>query len=537
MKRHIVLCIAGLMSAAFLGSCESPEAPSAADGKIVLRFNPAPKSLMRSPGATVAAGFDSVVVNVYRPGSPPRKELSHGVALTNDNPIDVSVGCIAEAGKKVSVDLYVSTLLVYTGSASNVDVTAGHTTPVSIDVSAFYITALTLTPPIIPNGAAFTLHWPAAAAAASYRVEEAATLDFSNLVSVHSATDTTLDVHVGPGSHYFRVRPMTPFAQGLPTFPKYGYVTDGSGQVQVTDVSTAVIPEETITITGENLDYFGAQATIGTQALTLESVAWGQIVARVPRNATTNKVTVSSLLGSDTSNKDVVVQRVAYVSATGEYATAYIDLLAEYADDFGLSGVVSIPVAQLDTRDMSVFDIIIVAHDTGTQRTNWGGGQPARAAVIENSNANVIAIGKGGAVFLALISNAANVPTTTAIDADRSYFENDKSDAIFNTPHSVGGPDLAMCTAPASSLGFNIQSPYPAGVGLYASMGKNCLLGLCSPNDQWALADFRFKDPDGTPVVYFFWGYSSDPGLLTSNGSDCLGNVMNMLYKSVAPAD
>jgi hypothetical protein len=538
MKRHIVLLIAGLVSAGFLGSCESPEAPSTTDGKIVLRFEPAAKVASLQAGNMAASQFDSVVVNVFRPGTPLRLEVSKGAAITSDDPINIAVGCIAENGKKVGVDLYSGRTLLYHGSNPDVDVIAHQTTPVSIDVYSFYVSSLTLTPPIIPDGAAFTLHWPAVPAATKYRLEESATPDFATIASSQSPTDTTIDVHVAPGSHYFRVRPTSPYATGSATPSKFGYVTGSSNGVKITAVDDAVIPGETIKITGENLDYPGTQATIGTTALSIESSAWGEIVARAPRNATTGKVTVSSTLGSDTSNKEVVVQRIAYVSATGEYATAYINLLAQHADDFGQSGVVSVPVAQLDTRDMSVFDIIIVAHDTGTLRTNWGGGQPARAAVIENSNANVIAIGKGGAIFLSLISNAASVPTTNSIDADRSYFENDKSDAIFNTPHSVGGPDLTMCTAPTNSLAFSIGSPYPAGVALYASTGKNCnLLGICSPNDQWALADFRFKDPDGTLVVYFFWGYASDPGYLTNNGSDCLGNVMNMLYKSVAPVD
>jgi hypothetical protein len=231
-----------------------------------------------------------------------------------------------------------------------------------------------------------------------------------------------------------------------------------------------------------------------------------------------------------------VVQRVAYVSADGEFAAEYIALLATKSVDFGLSGVVSLPIEELDTRDMTVFDIIIVGPDTGTQRTNWGAGRPNRAAAIENSNANVIAMGKGGAVFLSLVINAASVPTTTAVDADKLYYEKDKESAIFKTPHSVGGPDLPFCKSPASSVSMAIQSPYPSAVNLYASTGKVGFLGVYSPDDHWALADFRFNDPDGTPVVYFFWGYASAPATLTGQGSDCLFNIMNMLYNS-APAD
>ena len=533
--RSVISSLAALAFAGLVASCESPEMPSTTDGKIVLRFERGAGPAMVMGGVHAAAVFDSVVVNVFRPGATPTLEVSKGVAITSDDPIEIAVGCIAENGKKIGVDLYISRLLLYHGANTNVNVVAHTTTPVTVDTYAFYVSSLTLTPPSIPEGAAFTLHWPPAAAAAKYRLEESASLDFSG-ATTQSVVDTTIDVHVGLGSHFFRVRPITPYALGLPTFPKFGYVTGGSGNPQITDVSAAVIPGETITITGENLDFPGTTANIGGQSLAIESISWGEIVARAPRTATTNKVTVTSGLGADTSSNDVVVQRVAYVSATEEFAAAYIELLATHADDFGLSGVVSIPVAQLDTRDMTVFDIIIVAPDTGTQRSNWGAGQPARAAAIEHSNANVIAMGKGGAVFLSLVVNAANVPATTAIDADKSYFEKDTGAEIFNTPHSVSGPDLAICKTPASSVAFSIGSPYPSKVNLYASMGKDCFL-LCSPNDEWALADFHFDDPDGTPVVYFFWGYASDPRNLTSGGGDCLGNVMNMLYTSVAPVD
>jgi hypothetical protein len=194
--------------------------------------------------------------------------------------------------------------------------------------------------------------------------------------------------------------------------------------------------------------------------------------------------------------------------------------------------VAIIPIAELDTRDMNVFDIIVVAHDTGTLGLNWGGNQPARATAIANSRANVLAIGKGGAVFLDLVVSAANAPQNTAIDDGVYYVENTGA-AVFNTPHSVNGARPAFAAA-ATTVTFMIDSSAkPAGVALYASTDDNgCPLLLCAPNDKWVLADFRFQNPGGTPVIYFFWGHAGDPGALTSNGADCLGNVMNLLYKN-----
>jgi hypothetical protein len=271
VSAHRIPIAGALLLVALALSCENTQAPVATDGQIVLRFEGSTGTTSPLVRASV---FDSVVVNVYRSGSPLRVEVSHGVAITNDNPITVPVVCIAENGKKVGVDLYVNRALAYHGYNSDVDVAAGRSTAISIDVSKFFITDLTLTPQVIPNGAAFTLHWPAAPAAASYRVEQSTTMDFATIASSQTAADTTLDVHVGQGSHFFRVRPVTPYAQGPASPERFGYVTDGSNQVRVTDVSSTVIPLETIAITGENLDFPGTQALIGADTLTIVSISW-----------------------------------------------------------------------------------------------------------------------------------------------------------------------------------------------------------------------------------------------------------------------
>ncbi len=526
MSARVAGTLCALVVAALAASCESPEAPStAAGGKIVLRFDPAPEGAAPGEEFARAALFDSVVVNVFRAGSPLRLELARGLAVPNDDPIDVSVACIAEDGKKVGVDLYVGGVFVYHGFDSDVDVIADRSNAVTIDVAAFYITDLTITPGIIPDGAAFTLRWPPAAAATGYLVEESATPDFAVIASSEAAVDTTIDVHVGTGSHYFRVRPATPYASGPPSPPRWGYVTGGSNNVQITGTTAAVIPGETISITGENLDFPDVQATIGTRQLTLESVTWGEIVARVPRYATTDKVSVTSSLGSDTSDDDVVVQRVAYVNSTGEFATSTIDLLAQHAADFGFSGVASIPVEDLDTRDMSVFDIIIVANDTGDAPIRWAG-KPARYSAITTSGASVLAVGEGGASFLRLALSAFTSVTTTETSLT-SYYTSAPTASVFTTPHSVTSGTLPQsvpfCPNPERTIAFVLTSK-PNGVNFYAETGP--------------LSSSRVLFDFSTVVRYFYWGYAADPAVLSKEGMDCLGNVMNLLYtdRPVIPA-
>jgi len=530
---HRTTFAVSLLCAALALSCESNQAPEDLGGQIVLRFEPG-----TSPGSLIRASvFDSVVVNVFRSGSTIRLEGSHGVGIDNDNPITVPVSCIAENNKKVAVDLYVGRALAYHGYNVDVDVTAGQTTPVSIDVSRFFITDLTLTPQVIPTGAAFTLNWPSAPAAASYRVEMSTTMDFAVIASSQAATDTTLDVHVGQGSHFFRVRPVTPYEQGRPSPEKFGYVTAGSNQVKVLTVSSTVIPTETITITGENLDFPDTHALMGTDTLTIESAAWGQLIARVPRRAVTNKVTVTSSLGSNTSGKEVVVQRIAYVTAfpTSTTTTDYVARIDQFSDDFDQSGVAVIPLSDLDTRDMNVFDVIVVAADTGTLKTNWGGSnQGKRISAIADSDANVLAIGRGGVSFLQNTVTSANLTYTTAVDSDRQYYEHQENAVIFTTPHNVSKQDITFCTVASSTVALAIDHgpPSPAGVGLYGSTDGGCPLGFCSPNDQWALADFSFRNASDQPVVYFFWGYAGAPNDLSADGKNCLGNVVTMLYKN-----
>jgi hypothetical protein len=519
----------GFLFAVLSLSCENTQAPTGADGQIVLRFEPGTSSSEPSLRASV---FDSVVVNVFRSGSSVRIEGSHGVAITNDNPITIPVSCIAENGKKVGVDLYIARTLAYHGYNADVDVAAGKTTSVSVDVSKFFLANLTLTPQIIPNGAAFTLHWPAAPAAVNYRVEQSTTTDFAQIAYSQTATDTTLDVHVGAGTHYFRVRPMTPYAQGPASPARFGYVTAGSNQVKVLGVSAEVIPTETISITGENLDFPDTHALMGTDTLTVESVSWGTLVARVPRNAFTNKVTVTSSLGTNISGKEVLVQRIAYVTAfsTSTTTTEYVAQIEHFSPDFKESGVVVVPLADLDRRDMSVFDVIVVAADTGTLKSNWGGtNQGARISAIAASGANVLAIGRGGVAFLQNTLTSTNLIYTTAVDADRQYFEPNKDATIFKTPHGVAGPNVTFCTVASTTVALAIDSsPSPAGAALYASTDKTCLV-ICAPNDQWALADFRFNDADSRPVIYFFWGYAGDASDLSADGKNCLGNVVTML--------
>jgi hypothetical protein len=527
-------------------SCASPSEPPAPEGRVVLRFD-SPAAAAASEAKTsaqslVVATFDSVVVRVFRSGAGIVEETSKGVALTG-SPVEVSLGCTAEVDKRVSVELFENQVMTYHGANPNVDVFAGSNTPVAIDAYEFLVDTLQVSPPSVPEGTAYNLRWDPAVAAGWYLVQSSSTADFATIEWQQTVTDTLLDHESPPGKHFFRVIPRTLFAHGHPEGSGFTYVFGASGNLSVDGFDPPrVIPGEQFTIVGENLDYPGTTAQIGSHNLPLVSASWDSLVVVLPRAATTNDVTVTSgsvVLGSDTSNDPLVALRVAYVTVTGTFAAEYVAALEKHSDDFGDSGVVALPIRELDSRDMNVFDIIIVAHDTGTLPVNWGGNPNlanSRAIAIASTGANVLAIGKGGAVFLSMVVNGANLPTLTSVDNDRQYYERVTSAQIFNTPHSVGGPDLTICNKPGTSVAYDISSPYPSTPNLYASTGKNCFIG-CTPNDEWAFADFRFSGVAGKPVVYFFWGYASSPEDLSSDGSDVLGNVMYMLYSDRAAID
>jgi hypothetical protein len=527
--------------ALMVGSCSSPSGPAVPDGRIVFRFLPTPAPSASAPGAAAAAAtFDSVAIRVFRGGAAIVLETVRGAPVLGTEPVEVAIPCIAENGKRVSVELFEMGVMSYHGADPDVDVPAGRRTSVVIDAYPFAIDTLAVTPVVVYSGSAFSLRWGSAAAAAWYQVQSSATPDFATIDWQQAVLDTVLDTMQPPGSHYFRVIPMTDFAPGTPAGPGFGYVVSGSGSVDITGLSPgAAIPGETFTIVGENLDLPGTRAWIGVHELSIESARWDSLLVRVPRAATTAQVSVVSpggWLGSDTSDDPLVVQRVAYVTDGATFAPGYLEALADHADDFGYSGVAVVPVEELDWREMGVFDVIIVAEDTGRLPAQWGGGQPGRAAAILFTNANVLAMGTGGAVFLQIVSNMADFPQQTT-DDDGTYYAPDTAAEVFTTPHSVSGPDIAFAAKSSSTTTLQISST-PAGVNLYASSDKSCLFLVCSDNDRWVLGDFRFQSPGGVPVVYFFWGYGDDPKELTSDGSNCLGNVMHLLYgnRVVTPA-
>jgi len=530
MKRTI--CIVMMIAAVAALSCSRATEPEIGpQGSIVFRMEAAPQAV---PGrgssmfASGAPGIDSVVVKVFHPGTPIQPE-TYKSAVVNSNPVELNIACVAESGKRVSVDLYDDGVFTHHGYATGVNVAKGQQTGVAIDAYPFDVTALSVSPAIVVSPAGFNLAWDGSPAADRYVVQSSSTSDFGTIDWSYTAIDTYVTAQLPMGSHYFRVVPQTDFANGQACDWQFGYTRNGTNDVKISSFDPpAGIPGDIVTIRGENLDYPGGQAFIGAIQMTIVSMSWGAMECVIPLNAITDGITVTNSLGSDT--KPFVVQRVAYVTSVGTDAVGYLKALAEHENDFGFSGVAVIPLAELDTRDMSVFDIIIVAHDTGTSISNWGGGVPARANAIANSDANVVAMGRGGAVFL-LLTGVSTAPYVTTPDADGKYYIASSAPQVVTTPHDVGaGLEGWNDKEPPLTTHLDYSSA-PAGVNLYATRDCDRLLSCLGPTDEWVMADFRFDNADGKPVIYFFWGYADDANHLMGKAKDFLGNIMYMLYR------
>jgi hypothetical protein len=523
LRTRMIILLAGPVMYAV--SCSSPNAP-AEQGNLVFRFEPGARPALLSSAGSAATDFDSVAVCVFRPGSPIAQEVRRGAAIGAD-PVEMRIGCIAEADKRVSVELFLSGVMLYQGVNEDVDVTAGRSTSVTVDALPFFVPSLDVTPGVVYDGAAFSLSWPSTAGAQTYRLEASPTADFSTIEWGQSFVDTLTTVTLGAGSHFFRVAPETPYATGTFAGPEFSYVLGGSGGLVVTGLSAVgVIPGETFSIYGENLDFPDVQAAIGSQPLEIEAMSWGALTVRMPLAARSGYVSVGSTLGSDVSSDPLIARRIAYVSASGLLTGAFTETLWENGDDIEWSGIAYVPLPELDTRDMGVFDVILVATDTGSSVTDWGGGRPDRVKSITASGAGVLAVGDGGAVFMQLAVPAlGDIPVRSV--TQNACFVTAPTAPMFTTPHLVSNGGSAqwidMCQRPERNVALEMSSLFkPAGISLYASTGLT--------NDRWVLMDAVVTDAS-ISARYTFWGIAADPLNLTTDGKRCLSNAVTRLYK------
>ena len=536
MRLRTTLILIMIVIAAALGcSNDEPTAPHYKDGMaggwITLSLSFAQQD-GASASAPAAQSLDFAMVQVYRPDGTP--EVEKGVSIFGGGNVEVSIQCIAETNKKVSVALFDGGLMMNFGVHEGVNVSTQGTAQVAIDAWSIFVGGLVVNPQTVIKGQSFDISWDGAPAAEAYIVEESDTWDFINIWWGTETTQTSIRLTRDLGAHYFRVAPRNAYVMGSFTNPEFAYVaTSSGGTPDPPDVSgmnvEEVPPGATVRLTGENLDYPATQVFVGgVPGDVLWASPW-ELEFVVPRGATTGFVRVSSDLGSVTYTGAVLqIQRIAYVSGNVDIQRAdeYKRMIDELQDPIDWNTVLVMPVEELDWRDMSAFDLIIVGYDTGTDAFDWGANQPVRAQVIGGSGVPVMGIGLGGAICLMLIDEEFAQLTGFAEFQDHLWVE-DAGAAIFNDPYPVPGAELGYIvfhTNPVMTLAFEIAAEPPPGMVLYASTDKG--------NGQYTLLEHI--ENVGLGVRHrFLWGFhNASPDALTTQGEDSFANAVIMLYNA-----
>jgi hypothetical protein len=502
-----------------------------ADGSVSILISNSEFAVMGTPEFTPPL-IDSAVVRIFRPDGKP--EASQGAAVPDVGQISLVISCVAELNKRVSIELYDRGQMVYHGVNEDVDVVTNQNTKAAIDAYFFQTSGLSFGESVVVDGSPFMATWAAVPGATQYLFQASMTPGFEAIDDERIVADAFTSITRNPGAHYFRVAAMTDYASGTFTVPGVGYVLGGALVQDITGLSELeVIPGETVSIRGENLDFPDVQVFLGPTQCSIISRAWDELVIEIPRVGESEIIWVSSSLGFASSDDVLRVSRIAYVSKSETNFDQYKRYIEYYPSMIANSSVVSIRVTELDWRDMSVFDVIVLASDLGSSAQDWGDGVPARANVVANSGANILAIGVGGGIYLGMTTPVISGLNMSAV-VQATYYLPNGTEAPFTTPIVVTAPgpiNMQFCVAPVISITLQVDdAAKPGALNLYAETFVN--------SDEWTLADFSVNFNQRS-VKHFFWGYAGDPSTLTIPAADCLNNVVFDLYKdsgAVIPA-
>jgi hypothetical protein len=478
---------------------------------------------------------DSAVVRVFRGGTGVTHEVSRGVAINGASSVDVSVTCIAEAGKKVSVELYSSETMIYFGVDQQVDVVENENTDVMIDAYDIHVNDLAVSDQLIdPGDPPLDVFWNPVPAADSYLLLESSSPNFEeHLTQSFLTTDTVMTRSRPAGPWYYMVAPLNPYAVGSLSNMAYAYVVSTSEQSpQIDDMNPReVVPGDRVTLSGVNLDVPG-RVWLGAVVCPTVSASETELEFVVPASGRTGAVSYENLLNTVGAPGILVVDRIAYVTRSNQdesNAQWYVDLIR--AEGSINSGVAVVPLSELTDRNMRVFDLIIIADDVGTP---FGMGQEQVQAVAE-SGAQVMAIGHGGIEYVSQALADVNGLTVTR-DIRRDLYIPEGSLSLFQTPYPIApsGPSTQqMCVTDQYFAGIDIgDGALPASVTTYAALSETD-----HPN-SYALLKVEVATQLQQTVQNVYWGYEGYPEQLTSVGSACVTNVVVYLMslKTALPA-
>jgi len=214
------------------------------------------------------------------------------------------------------------------------------------------------------------------------------------------------------------------------------------------------------------------------------------------------------------------VSAQAYIpQPTAAYVYLTDDMVAaQYAEMLAANGIVTtlIPLDAVPRTGFSDYDLILIGYDTGEEGA-WD--DDADVAAIQHSLAPILALGRGGNVFLGQLGLHTGYPNGSQGEA-RHVYALDPAHAIFREPNSIDVPGDQI-------LELYIEDVPVIGIGLPED-----------PGDLNPLASDLDEVP-AYPLIqeharYFFWGFNGGPGLMTADGQALMGNIADYLL-SVRP--
>ena len=555
MKRRLLYICATIILLSM--GCSQVDAPVVSDqGSISLRFNlgtdsaggPAALSSGSPALQRALAAADYAVVKVFRPGNDYQFEVADGETIPPPPAtLEMSIAVIAENNKRVAVELYENSKLIYFGVNENVDVSKDQNTHVSIVATQYESGGMWHVPTIVAEGVDFEMRWSRVRPADWYRIQESPFPDFSVISWTGVSPDTFVVVAGGDlprGDYYFRVAGVNPYSQSdwgpghyVRVFgdPVVYAVTDPDGSPD--DLAVEGIRGETqvtATLKGEDFDFPNTKVNVfGQPAQILSMPTRNEMVIQfdIPDGAFSGRVTVSNLLGTSVSDAKVYVLNIAYIagpadSGYDETAASYKAMIDGYGAEILDSRVAIVPYDWLpffNTLDM--FDLIIVGWDTGIDPADWAGGDLGSAGLMRDAEAPVLGLGLGGSALFELLG--LDIGLYSAESAVQSgAFVIDESDKLFSSPQFINVPPtnyLNLYATQADQLSvFADIFGLPAGVTPYAMRSQ--------------LASFfpliEQKTSGGTNgKTYFLWGFYDPPGNLTVQGQQLTENVVAYLLE------
>ncbi|MFQ5510280.1 MAG: hypothetical protein ACE5EO_00370 [Candidatus Krumholzibacteriia bacterium] len=535
-KKILVLAVAISLAAVGCSLLESPDVEE--HGVIVLRLSGGGSAAAPMDDALARAlpTADSVVVKVYRPGTGSQPEATKGVAL---NPpagtAQVQLTVIAEAGKRVAVELFQAGLMTFFGVDEAVDVLRDQNTSVSIVARSFVLPAFWRDISVVDEGTTFNLMWNRTPGAGFYRFQESPVPDFSVISFEAGLTDTFTQVNGGDlpgGDYYFRVA-----AENIYTQSEFAeqyvhiYAAPAISGISAPEAMRSQVVQ--LTVFGEHLDYPGTQVWIFGRAASIVTAATDQLLVQVqvPLKGTSDVVMVDNALGTAWSADYVRVQNIAYITdVQGQGDTAAAALFEQEIESYWeTTGQAAVRVLPKDFAVSPVlFDVVVIGWDAAQDVTGWQGAYQPQTDAIAQSGTMVLGIGAGGASYFE------NIGLTLGFGGAQTSFQSglyvvDPADDVYNLPNPLNATagsllgvytrNLEMLSVPFS--GNNNVTPFAARAPLML------LHPLVEETTTVVLGT-------ATNLLWGFNGVEVSPDNLTQDGAWLLENVVVYLLGKTA---